>query len=254
MSLKICIFMSLEFADNFDVYMSNHTGHITNGSVAIGVTSEVHKFREYNEENISTVMLNFSSLHPNTELHLRSLTNYGNLRMEELLKLKNVKSDTIDKLSEHIAQKWRFEEWESLFDSFRRCERTALLLPTDLCENVAWKLNGLGLKHVFVGKETLVKVTLEFRETWLVPPFITRRIQTTVASGIWGHLGELFDSGENIYTWKLSPSDLSKPRMDGHLLLVFIVLICGLIIAGFIFAFEFWVDAHFPKSQIAAKE
>lgn len=64
--------------------------------------------------------------------------------------------------------------------------------------------NRLRLKHVFVGKDTLANVTLEFQVSWVVPPFVTRRIQATIASGKWGHLSSLFDSGGTKCKWTIS--------------------------------------------------
>lgn len=86
-----------------------------------------------------------------------------------------------------------------------------------------------------------------------------RRIEGVAAAGIWISWDRMIQASSNLYTWRLSSSlHLSAQTMNGHILVVFLVLIVGVILSAILFVLEIikkqpnWPVFKFSVISIAA--
>ncbi|CAL8121436.1 unnamed protein product [Orchesella dallaii] len=139
----------------------------------------------------------------------------------------------------HTALQERFWTREDLIlaDFIDQCNRTALLLPQHLCMKHAHRLQRLKKDDVFVGKEAYVNNLYTFTLTYRKPSFIIKRLSGTKESGIWEWWLKLAKGGYKLYQTR---KVLTKPNLDGNVLVIFSLLCIGLVVACAIFVLENW--------------
>ncbi|CAL8121440.1 unnamed protein product [Orchesella dallaii] len=124
-----------------------------------------------------------------------------------------------------------------LADFIDQCNRTALVLPQHLCMKHAYRLQRLKRDDVFVGEETYVNNLYTFSLTYRIPSFIIKRLSGSKESGIWEWWLKLAKGGYKLYQTR---KVLTKPNLDGNVLVIFSLLCIGLVVACAILVLENW--------------
>lgn len=129
-------------------------------------------------------------------------------------------------------------ELNALFEEMRKCDRLAVLLPIDICNNWQRKLRRLRLSHVFIGKETYFSTKVVFRLEGLLPHYIIQRVKSTHESGIWARW-------ENLTMSVIDVDEVvkpEKPSMSGNIIMIFALFLTGMVFASVSYIFELLVN------------
>lgn len=186
----------------------------------------------YSRWNFVDLLLSHSGMHPAVSDLLTAKARYM-MQHTKVVHLEDTFTNSFVNLRERLSKELDREEILLLFKSLRNCttNKVALLLPQYQSERFASKLRKLEEKHVFVGKEALVNFSITFNALGLVPPYITRRIKGIGAAGMWDRWNRLARNSFVKDKWRLSSKDLATPDMEGHMSIVFVVLVIGEIVA-----------------------
>lgn len=142
----------------------------------------------------------------------------------------------LDKLKEVQAA-----EAEELFKLIRNCSKVALILPEHLCHENSKRLSKEArLPYTYVGKEGLSEIGWMFSLHGvgkITSQFLTR-LKSAHESGHWHKWTRLFGSSTDVTVTIKANSRVVAARMDGNVILIFIVWMCGLSLALFRLIFE----------------
>lgn len=119
-------------------------------------------------------------------------------------------------------------EMRLLNNSLRECNRTAVILPENICLRLANELRSEGFLHVFVGQEIYSSsIAIAFVLNGFVPRYILKRIQVLQPSGIWERWAN-FAKSESLGSVESIPQGAS---LQGNIFIVFTFFLGGNIVA-----------------------
>ncbi|CAL8130182.1 unnamed protein product [Orchesella dallaii] len=133
-----------------------------------------------------------------------------------------------------------FTKWQKIhsFEVLKRCNKTALILPSYLCHRFAKKLSSEILEeHIYVSKQVLYEQSFHVRLRGFIKLGELKRIKRIEASGIWEFWLQLFRDG-TLYVEKQARNELKKPTMSGNISVIFSVLIVGFVVGTLVFLVE----------------
>lgn len=236
---KLNMIYIVEMHDELKEAVTPHELTITGSSTYLLIHSEVRRLL-YGSEG-SNHLKNHSSLHPGILNITKTIAAQGLDVVNDLfttMGFLEADSKPLRNLRMDLEEKLRNMEKAFLFASLVQCKKIALVFQQNVAEVFAQQLRAMGKKYVFVGKEGLINTTLEFHIQRFAPSFVRRRIAGIEVSGIWIYWDKLIQTSYNINAWKMSPLYLSRPNMNGHILIVFLVLMFGILVASIFFVFE----------------
>lgn len=121
-------------------------------------------------------------------------------------------------------------------DSLRMCNRTAVILPENVCRKFANDLRADGYQYVFVGKELYSSsVAIAFSLKGFVPRYILRRIQGIQSSGIWERWSTFAKGNDVLGSMENVPQGAS---MQGNIFIVFLLYLVGNALSVTLFSSE----------------
>ncbi len=137
-----------------------------------------------------------------------------------------------------FRKKYLRAEKSLLFNSLKTCSKTALILPTYLCQKYAQNISQTNTNlasHLSVGTETYFQAYQVFSFEGVVPPYILRRMKGLHTSGIleWW---QRFVAGSHPTINR--QQQLKEPSMHGNILVIFYILLFGLMTACISFLAE----------------
>lgn len=203
------------------------------GRSELSMTLEELKDMKTSASVLHEGLLRVSILHPSILILIHSVVESWNNKTPE----------------ETILTQWRFfeqkvakmtamvmsEELHILEKRLVDCNKVAVILPEYIGRRLAQLLKAKHkLTSVFLGKETLKDAHWLFWFSGFIPRYIVTRIMGTHESGIWLRWEQLFREsradGDSIA--------VKAATMDGNVILIFLVWICGMFTAGVGFGFE----------------
>ncbi|CAL8135795.1 unnamed protein product [Orchesella dallaii] len=178
----------------------------------------------YNSSYYSANTLLITPLHPHlntaVENRLKEVTKLGSPSEEFRISPENVLrfEDLVAKDEKIILEKY-----------MEQCNKTALLLPSFMCQKYHRRLELLGRREVFVGKEIYTNPSHSFTLGGSIPLYIVKRLSGMEASGLWEWWTKIVYEGSGL-TYEVNKS-LRKPTLEGNVLVIFALLICGISVA-----------------------
>lgn len=135
-----------------------------------------------------------------------------------------------DYLLREYTVKIRDLENHTLYERLRDCKQVALILPEYLCQVYARRVKvGSRRTDVFVGKEVYTEVEWMFSMKGIWPRQILTRIKVLYESGHWLKWVRLFKKGDAFM--EEGGGAVTAARMDGNIIVIFVVWISGQLIA-----------------------
>lgn len=204
--------------------------HVTNQNAGkhlfIQAASEVTKI-----ENVTELIRQNSRFH-RVVRHIGRITSKYVMKISQLLKLNKTTAETF-MLIEQWRKLWFKIESQALFQSLLNCNNTALLIQNYKCENFARRLSSVGKEsETSTGNELYTNVHIVFWVTGVsIPPIVARRVRVAGESGIWDFCNNLVHKTSAANAWRPNLSQLNPASMKGNILLVFLVLLVGHVLA-----------------------
>lgn len=124
------------------------------------------------------------------------------------------------------------------------CKNVAVIQSKYLCRDLALKVKSDGKRtNVVVGRESYSDLLWLFYLRGALPHQLPTRIKTTYEAGIWWRWLALFKKTDN----NGNPPDVAPARMDGNIMVVFLIWMFGQIAATCCYAYEacvtiFWYE------------
>lgn len=174
--------------------------------------------------NLNNLLLNVSSVLPVTMSFLQDAVNRFELHKEMT--------------EEEYDSQFLMLELDYLLDSFKTCERVALVLPSDLGYKYVKSLEKEGFGIVYQGVETYYEVNIAFVLKGFVPQYLVQRIKYAEWCGLWKRWQNLFQK-KFLQKSEQSRERLTKPGMDGNVVVLFVLLGAGLVLSVLCFGMEF---------------
>ncbi|CAL8121398.1 unnamed protein product [Orchesella dallaii] len=171
-----------------------------------------------------------------TELH-PNLISVLKTRFEEIETINPFPFKASEGIENHLQERFWTQEDQMLAEFIDQCNRTALVLPQHLCMKHAHRLQRLRRDDVSVGEETYVNRLYTFSLIYRIPSFIIKRLGGTKQSGIWEWWLKLLKGSDKLYQ---PHKVLTKPNLDGNVLVIFALLCIGLCVASACFLLETW--------------
>lgn len=201
----------------------------------LSVTSELYELMMaitgYNEaiDVIFSKLFNNTSLHPKIESIVAS-TFYPFTNISTLLP-----ASSISGLRETA---WNLEHKylkSFLFD----CNKSALVIPEDLANELGRELLLMNMPHVYMGKEIYSGMRLSlFFKGW-IQPIVLRRLKFIKESGVWDWWPRFILSSKQFdIKESYSRKEVETPNMKGNIVLLFILLMGCLAGVVLVFIFE----------------
>lgn len=132
------------------------------------------------------------------------------------------------------------QESTTLKSRLHECNQIALILPRYMCQNHSSRIT-----DAFVGKAFISDVQWLFTLNGAVPPYIPQRIKTTHESGMWQRWSKFVEK----HTVAVGSNEaLTAASMEGNIVVIFCVLLCGLMGGIISFFLETWLIHLFRYS------
>lgn len=126
---------------------------------------------------------------------------------------------------------------KGLFFQLKQCNKVALVLPEYLCRRYLRDLKKEENEvHAFIGKETYLGLKWMFTLNGALPPHLPQRIKGIHEGGIWSRWVVM--QRENITT---ENQIVAAARMDGNIILIFLVWIFGIILSTVFVVAEYFL-------------
>ncbi|CAL8135780.1 unnamed protein product [Orchesella dallaii] len=185
-----------------------------------------------NSEQLLRNVFSQSQLHPHmntaVENRLKEITKLGNLSQKI-----NIAPEYRSRFSDLVIK-----DGERILEEFmEQCNKTALVLPSFMCQQHKRRLHHLGRRDVFVGKEIYTNPSHSFSLGGLIPPYIVKRLSGMGASGLWEWWTKSIHEGSGLRTYTVNKA-LRKPTLDGNILVIFVLLVFGIFVALLCFVIE----------------
>lgn len=184
---------------------------------------EIHRLQEAMAKTLmnSSGVLASSRMSSAVKEHLSNFTLLRNWRYYEA-------QDRIQLMAEQ-AEKIRNIEADVLYAQLQDCKRVALILPEYLCHEYSKRVK-LETKRpdVFVGKELYTEIKWMFSINGIWPRQFTSRIKVLYESGHWLKWTKLFSKVDST---SMKNDEVTSARMDGNIVVVFFVWMCGYLAA-----------------------
>lgn len=162
-----------------------------------------------------------------------SRLNPRNIAKEVLLPQPNVTNETEFWPRDFRDESKYFEkELGLMYGDLKECERTALVLPSDVCHDFATALGKTGKGPLSIGKNAFVQLSTGFSFSGTVPLSVFARIRKLTQSGIQNWWEKLLR--EVAKEDEASKSKMESPRpaeLGGNILVVFLVLFSGIAVS-----------------------
>lgn len=144
------------------------------------------------------------------------------------------------KFNTEMVQEEERKFWKFMND----CNRSALMLPVNLCNYYARQLAKVGHQHVFIGKESFSNASSVIKISGPVPSFVTQRINGLKATGIVEWWLDMIDYGRSFRSTDWHMGHLERPTMQGNISKIFFLLVAGLLLAITSFSLEWGKVTH----------
>lgn len=125
-----------------------------------------------------------------------------------------------------FAMKWQ----ESILLEFlQNCSNAALILPDYLIQEYAKRLRIKEHQHMSIGRETYPSIASGVFLEGFIPPVVIRRVQSIAASGVWDWHSAVV---HKLHVIGQSDNKPVTPKMTGHVQLIFVILLAGVVISS----------------------
>lgn len=132
------------------------------------------------------------------------------------------------KLRDMVAPQLKLNQIGILGNELVRCPKVAVILPEYICRNLSRILKVEGkFSSPYVGKESISDVDWLVTLEGLVPPHVPKAVKAAHESGLWMRWSKLF----NISDSEAAIPPVMAATMNGNVILIFVVLVFGLILA-----------------------
>lgn len=232
-------------SSSMETWMISEVGHVTS-SILEGLKATQVPGDANVTESLAHSIIVKSGVRSAARFHsdISSLLESVHRRMQRLEK-SFAQVDDLDAFLLNFTNSARMEEENiKMLDSYTceeallNCSRTAIILPRHLCRKLFKKVKENGKKsHVFVGKESYSQVEWMFTLEGALPPFLPKRVKGAHETGLWERWSKLVDVGEE--TTGGGGDDVKATRMDGNVVVIFVVWISGVGVSIVIMMFEF---------------
>ncbi|CAL8130212.1 unnamed protein product [Orchesella dallaii] len=130
----------------------------------------------------------------------------------------------IDRVSSRLVRTL-FTKWQKIhsLEVLKRCNKTALILPSYLCHRFAQKLSSeISEDRIYVSKQVLEEQSFHVRLQGFIKLRELKRIKGIEASGIWEFWLQIFRDS-TLYIEKQAGNELKKPTMSGNISVIFLI-------------------------------
>lgn len=186
--------------------------------------------RGMQEKAIENSTLVFKGIKSKSRLHPKT----KDITMEIINRFDVLEISTLDKV--------RKAEMNQLKMSLAKCDRVAIILPDYLCRCGTYieaaKQAGC-MKQVSVGKESYSDMHWMFTLRGFVPPQLIRRFKGISESGIWEVVTKRVTGNKRI-TLENTLGAFSPAKMNGNVVVIFVVYACGQTLAVVSLGFEYF--------------
>lgn len=203
------------------------------------IMSEVSRYYSKDKEGMAILsgsrrllihrLMNHSRLHPH------------NVGKELILANFNITKDTdywpgpeLNEQDGGLRLRKQYFEKESLIlhNELRKCDKTALILPQNVCFQFAKNLTKeKGARSVYIGKEPFVEFYNGFLFSNSVPLSVFARVRRLGQSGIETRWGKLLRQLSLTDVENRNEDAPQAAKLNGNVLVVFLVLVCGLVVS-----------------------
>lgn len=136
----------------------------------------------------------------------------------------NNSMDTIANYSQILKQLVTTWEEREMLQFLQTCNSTAIILPDYECLKYAKRLIVPDDKHVSIGKERYPTLSTGVNLKGLLPPEVWKRVKRIEVSGIWNFQEQVALRQPD---FRAAPQKPTKARMDGNIVVVFLMLPTG---------------------------
>ncbi|CAL8136338.1 unnamed protein product [Orchesella dallaii] len=133
-----------------------------------------------------------------------------------------------------------FTKWQRkyAFESLKRCNKVALILPSFVCHRFAQKLSEeISKERIYVSKQVLHEHSFDVRLKGPITLYALKRFKWMQVSGIWEFWIQIFRD-RTLYIEKQARTELKKPTMSGNISILFTTWIVGVAIGTVVFFVE----------------
>lgn len=132
-----------------------------------------------------------------------------------------------------------------LEDVMLGCNKAAIILRHHLCRELARKLKKKKkLTHVFIGKESYSPVEWMLTLDGVIPSHIPKRIKGSHEAGLWERWPKLEDRSYTEASHGSNEHLVTAARMDGNVVVIFIVFLSALMVSIFVAVVEFGYNRY----------
>ncbi|CAL8139981.1 unnamed protein product [Orchesella dallaii] len=140
-----------------------------------------------------------------------------------------------DSLVRTLFTKWQRKH---AFETLKRCNKVALILPSFVCHRFAQKLSEeISKERIYVSEQVLHEHWFDVRLKGPITPYAFKRFKWIQVSGIWEFWIQIFRD-RTLYIEKQARNELKKPTMSGNISIIFTTWIVGVAIGTVVFFVE----------------
>ncbi len=205
----------------------------------LSLTSEVYEWDKastYNGENSVTLtsILNHTKLHPSMEKIL-----------VEKIKPFNLKSNYKHQ-SSHFTDYMRNNVWQAensvLLDFISKCNKTAIVAPDFVVNELGRRLISNNTSNVYVSKESYSSISTSLVFSGWITRTVLNRFWWVKESGLWDWWTKFIKSSK-VFNEEISSNKkgLERPSMSGNIFMLFVMLLFGGVASGILFVCEMYI-------------
>lgn len=180
--------------------------------------------------NLTYFLYNKTSLMPVTKSSLYNVANQVD---------KYDQFDDVD-LEEELYRQFLFMEMDSLQNELKKCQKSAVVLPTYVGHQVVKQLEEQGHHDVYQGLEKYYETSVVFNIRGAIPRYLVQRASYAERCGLWKRWQKLFKE-RYMSKNETRTEPPKKPTMDGNVVVIFLLLGAGLVISFAFVCFEVWL-------------
>lgn len=191
-------------------------------------------------ERTNILLHNKTRLHPKSRKLLKEFSEW----CESLLNQSRI--DEFKECGRYVQKTFLNSDQTFLYDSFEKCNKTALILPEHMCNKFAKRLaqnnrlNSVFATQIDVGIERYSTNFLTFEVGGWLSPQIVQRLRATEIAGLWNWWTDFFYLQTYYESEGWKNREIRKPTMEGNIVIIFVILAVGLVISNICFTVEVW--------------
>lgn len=217
------------------IFYQNCTVHFNSESIrgTSSVLKQIQALREWNQSTIAEMLM------AETLLAKTSLGGYVNDVVMNLTQTDNSFIPTFERNYGRLLRYLMDVERNGSLKFLELCDKSAIIAPEYRCIQHAQFLHGRGFQHASIGKETYFGTKLGFIVEGIVPHYIIQRIRATETAALFTRWIELLKGNVRQRFQESVRPPLNPPTMSGNVVIIFVVLAGGLIVALIVILIEY---------------